>query len=204
MKSRQVVVIGNIGVGKTTLLSQLKQLPHTDFILADELYLTNPFFPLSKTDSKRWGFTNDLWFLLKRVELTAAYFAKKHTHNVVIDSGVWMSYVYAQSHHQMGWLSDDEWKLFEELFDHLTASLPKPDRVVFLEAPFETLWERIKQRNRAFEQDGYLEYLRGLAAGLDGLVAKFAALDLPISRIDTTSLTPEKVAEQVTQLLTKK
>lgn len=201
MAKKHIVIIGNVGVGKTTLMGQLEKAEQTELILADELYLTNPFFPLSKQDPARWVFTNNLWFFVRRAEMTTLYFSAESTKNVVIDSGVWMSYVYAKAHNAMGWMSQQEWELFEDIFDHYCSSLPHPDLVILLDAPFQVLRERIEQRNRAFEVDGYFDYLKGISTGLQQLIQKLHTMNISLLSIDTATRTPEEVAAEVIHVI---
>ncbi len=197
MAHKQVVIIGNIGAGKTTLLEKMKYVEGCELVPADEFYLTNPFFPKSKEDPVRWEFTDDLWFFIKRAKMTHLFLPKLKSTNLIIDSGVLMSYVYAKSHHASGQLSEDEWALFEEIFDELCKSIPLPDMVIFLTAPFEVLRARIVERNRDFEVAGYFEYLNAITVGLESLVDKLKELKIPLLTIDTAPLHPDEIAQRV-------
>jgi deoxyadenosine/deoxycytidine kinase len=198
MSNKQVVIVGNVGTGKTTLLQALSEYSTIRVLPADELFRTNPFFPLSKQDPHRWVFTNDLWFLFKRFEIIKQQLAELNEAHLVIDSGILMSYVYGNAH-AFGERSMDaeEWKLFESCFHHLFKQLNQPDLVIFLVAPFVTLRDRIAQRNRDYEVDTYFEYLNSIAAGLRTLEEKLQQLDIPTTHIHTDQLSPKEVAEEV-------
>ncbi|RMG52445.1 MAG: deoxynucleoside kinase, partial [Gammaproteobacteria bacterium] len=59
-------------------------------------------------------------------------------------------------------LDEEELALYEQVHAGLDPSPPKPDLVVYLQAPLEVLLERIRRRDRAFERyidTGYLQRL---------------------------------------------
>ena len=59
-------------------------------------------------------------------------------------------------------LDTDEYELYLNVFDHLTIDAPKPDLVIYLQAPTEVLLNRIQRRAIAAEQLIELEYLENL------------------------------------------
>jgi deoxyadenosine/deoxycytidine kinase len=51
-------------------------------------------------------------------------------------------------------LSDAEYRLYEKVFSHLRTQTPTPDLVIYLQAPVDTLVERVHSpRNRLRAQD---------------------------------------------------
>jgi deoxyadenosine/deoxycytidine kinase len=56
-------------------------------------------------------------------------------------------------------LEDSELLIYEKLFALLSESVPKPDLVVYLQAPTEVLMKRIRARGRPEEQHLSEEYL---------------------------------------------
>jgi deoxyadenosine/deoxycytidine kinase len=59
-------------------------------------------------------------------------------------------------------LDVDEYRLYENVYDHLTIDAPKPDLVIYLQAPVEILLQRIHKRGIASEQMISEEYLANL------------------------------------------
>ena len=45
-------------------------------------------------------------------------------------------------------LSDDEYALYDKVYSHLKPQTPTPDLVIYLQAPVETLVERVQQARR--------------------------------------------------------
>ena len=60
-------------------------------------------------------------------------------------------------------LSDEEYALYDKVFSHLKPQTPTPDLVVYLQAPVDTLIERVHRRGIDFEQSIPAEYLARLA-----------------------------------------
>ena len=59
-------------------------------------------------------------------------------------------------------LDADEYELYLNVYEHLTIDAPKPDLVIYLQAPTDVLLERIQRRGIDAEQlieREYLEYL---------------------------------------------
>lgn len=62
-------------------------------------------------------------------------------------------------------MSDDEYALYEKVYTHLKPQTPTPDLVVYLQAPVDTLLDRVRRRGVAYEQTIPDEYLARLADG---------------------------------------
>ena len=60
-------------------------------------------------------------------------------------------------------LSDDEYALYEKVYAHLKPQTPTPDLVIYLQAPVDTLIERVHRRGVDFERAIPGEYLARLA-----------------------------------------
>src|SRR6185312_1252887 len=56
-------------------------------------------------------------------------------------------------------LKDQEYELFQKLFDIMAPNLPVPDLLIYLHTPINKLQQNIKQRGRTYEQTISAEYL---------------------------------------------
>jgi len=59
-------------------------------------------------------------------------------------------------------LDDDEFRLYEQVYSSLTLDTPRPDLVIYLQAPVTTLIERVFKRGRKVERNIESTYLEKL------------------------------------------
>ncbi len=59
-------------------------------------------------------------------------------------------------------LPEDEYRLYQRLFDIIHQQLVQPDLLIYLHAPVEKLQANIKKRNRFYEQNIPDEYLSNI------------------------------------------
>jgi deoxyadenosine/deoxycytidine kinase len=60
-------------------------------------------------------------------------------------------------------LDDEEYALYHQIYQHLQLKAPKPDLVIYLQTPVDSLMERIEERNVNYELDIPREYVERLA-----------------------------------------
>ncbi|HEX4939832.1 MAG TPA: deoxynucleoside kinase [Candidatus Kapabacteria bacterium] len=153
---RFIVVEGPIGVGKTTLTHKLAQTFGYDTLLegADE----NPFLDRFYKNSKQWALQTQLYFLFQRRDQLNALRQNDLFEPVrVADFLIQKDKLFASIT-----LDDDEFALYEKIYQHLIQATPKPDLVIYLQAPVDILQQRIAKRGIGSEQgitDAYLHRL---------------------------------------------
>jgi deoxyguanosine kinase len=59
-------------------------------------------------------------------------------------------------------LDNEEYKLYDQVYSHLTIDVPKPDLVIYLQAPVEVLIKRINKRGIGYERGMEPNYLKSL------------------------------------------
>lgn len=153
---RFVAVEGNIGVGKTTLATRLANTFGYQTLLeaADE----NPFLERFYQDRKRNALPTQLFFLFQRSkqfqELRQGdMFSPLRVADFLINKDPLFARVT---------LDDDEFQLYRRVYDQLIIDAPRPDLVVYLQAPVDTLLRRIRQRGIVAEQRINADYLHQL------------------------------------------
>jgi deoxyadenosine/deoxycytidine kinase len=151
---RFIVVEGPIGVGKTTLARRLAETFGSELMLegADE----NPFLERFYQDPRSAALPTQLFFLFQRARQLQSWrqgdmFAPVR----VADFLMQKDRLFAQIT-----LDDDELRLYEQAYEHLTLDAPLPDLVIYLQAPVEVLLERISRRSRSYERQLSADYLR--------------------------------------------
>ncbi|MGI5861387.1 MAG: deoxynucleoside kinase [Myxococcales bacterium] len=155
-----LAMAGNIGAGKTTAAKLISQ--RLGFELFDEPVIDNRFLKDYYADMRRWSFTLQLEFLIRRVE----HHELIHTVNksCVQDRTLYEDpEIFAKYLHGLGHMDNRELDLYYEYFDRLNFKLPKPDRIICFDVPdTEVLLKRIRTRGRAEERGIGREFLRGL------------------------------------------
>ena len=153
---RYIVVEGPIGVGKTTLSERLADSFEGETLL--EAPQENPFLPRFYADPKTHALSTQLSFLVQRVEqlrglVQADLFASVRIADFMLEK----DRIFAELT-----LDSDEFDLYLKLYERLVQDIPRPDLVVYLQAPVDVLLERVARRGVDYEQTiepGYLEQL---------------------------------------------
>lgn len=149
-----IAVEGPIGVGKTTLARKLSEVLGSELILeeAEE----NPFLERFYQDPKAGALPTQLYFLFQRArQLQEVRQSDMFTPLRVADYLMDKDRLFARST-----LDEEELRLYEQVYDNLTIDAPKPDLVIYLQAPVSVLAERIKKRGRREEAPISQEYLQ--------------------------------------------
>jgi deoxyadenosine/deoxycytidine kinase len=143
-----IAVVGNTGVGKTTLT---KQLCHQgDFTPCLEEHIGRPFYSHFSVDHRGYALANQIDYLLFRAEQEIAIRASRQ--DGVQDGGLEMDFcVFTRLFHRRGFLNDDEYQLCERAYSLFRRVLPPPDVVIRLCAPLDVVATRFTYRNRELE-----------------------------------------------------
>ena len=154
---RYLVVEGPIGVGKTSLARKLAQEFGSELLL--EKPEENPFLADFYKNPPQYALSAQLHFLLQRAQQVqdfgqADMFRSAYIADFMVDK----DRLFAQMT-----LSNDELALYEQIYAHLTLNAPRPDLVIYLQAPLPTLRERIAHRGIDYEQQIRDDYLLRLS-----------------------------------------
>jgi len=173
-KPDYIVVEGPIGVGKTSLARRLAETFGTELLLegADE----NPFLERFYQDSKSYALPTQLFFLFQRAKQVQALRQGDMFRPVrVADFLMEKDRLFAQMT-----LAEDELGLYEQAFNTLAIDAPTPDLVIYLQAPVDVLLERIRKRNRSYEQHIDAAYLERLSDAYTHFFYQYSAAPLLI------------------------
>ena len=156
-KYRYIVVEGPIGVGKTSLTRRLAERLSAETLL--ERPDQNPFLARFYQDIPRWALPTQLFFLFQRLnqlrELAQLdLFSRVTVSDFLLDKDPLFARLT---------LGNDELHLYQQIYDTLRPQAPRPDLVIYLQAPADVLAERVRRRAAEFEQGITVEYLALLA-----------------------------------------
>ena len=154
---RYIVIEGPIGVGKTSLAKKLALEFGSDLLL--EKAEENPFLANFYKNPRQYALSTQLHFLLQRAQQVqdfrqADLFQGSHIADFMVDKDP----LFAQMT-----LNRDELELYQQIYAHLTLDAPRPDLVIYLQAPLDILRERIALRGIGYEQQIRDEYLLRLS-----------------------------------------
>ena len=177
---RFVAVEGNIGVGKTTLAKRLASTFNYQTLL--EAAEENPFLERFYQDRKRNALPTQLYFLFQRSQQfrelrQGDMFSPLRVADFLLNKDPLFARVT---------LDDDEFNLYKKVYDQLIIDAPKPDLVVYLQAPVETLMKRVKQRGVVAEQRIDIEYLQQLNEAYTQLFHYYS--DTPLLIVNATDI----------------
>ncbi len=169
-----VVVEGPIGVGKTTLARKLSRSFDSNLLLegADD----NPFLERFYENPRAAALPTQLHFLLQRARQLKQMKQEDMFSPVrVADFLIEKDRLFAELT-----LDEDELDLYEQVYSTLTLDVPKPDLVVYLQAPVEVLLERIQKRGLSHEQMIEAAYLQRLCDAYVSFFYQYAEAPLLI------------------------
>lgn len=187
-----LTIIGNVGAGKSSampiLVNALQAMP----LYADDLFqTTDPFAQLYLADTPRWAFANELWLTHQRANLLRSHLGNADATKqlTIVDSGLFMSWVYTYSHLLVKNITLAEWEFYQSLYDHFASEIWQDAKIVRLKYSHATLLKRIKQRGRDYELEYYTpEYLQQIESGLDALEKKLTMAAVPFLVINEAEI----------------
>jgi len=149
-----ITIEGNIGAGKTTLSHLLSR--HFNARLILEEFADNPFLPKFYENPKLYAFPLELFFMAERYKQLKDLIQQKDLFQSVTISDYLFTkcLLFAKVN-----LPDDEFRLYQRLFDIIHQQLLQPDLLIYLHTPVSRLQQNIKKRNRSYEKNIADEYL---------------------------------------------
>ncbi len=186
---KNIVIEGNIGVGKTCLSKKLSKDLNKELIL--EGYMDNPFLEKYYENPDRYALNVELTFLTDRCRQLSDFNNQisLFSSGLVSDYDIFKSLVFAGIS-----LKEIEYNLFRNIFTYMTKDLFKSNLIIYLLQSTEQLLENIKKRGRGFEKkidkkyldkinQGYLNYLKN-NSDLNIIYVDVSDLDFVESKTD--------------------
>ena len=169
-----IVVEGPIGVGKTSLARRLAESLSAQPVFEDAAQ--NPFLERFYKNPRAGALPAQLYFLFQRSQQLGALnqqdlFAQVRVADYLLEK----DRLFARLT-----LDDAEFSLYEQIYAKLDVQAPKPDLVIYLQAPVDVLLERVAKRGVSYEQHIERDYLVRLNEAYARFFHEFAAAPLLI------------------------
>lgn len=161
-----IVVSGNMGSGKSTLVSFLSQ-----FFSIPAFYEpvdNNPYFDRFFNDMQRWSFHSQIYFLTHKFkihqEAQARYFS-------IIDRSIYEdAEIFVKGLYESKQMTKDEFELYWSLYESLKKTIASPKLIIYLNCSIDLLFKRIKNRARKGEENLNLDHLYMLQKHYDSWI----------------------------------
>ena len=186
---RLVAIVGNTGVGKTTLARLVSQ--RFRLALGVEQHVERPFQAKFAAERHSAGaslhaLANQVDYLLLRAEQERRL--RSQPQGGVQDGGLDLDFhLFTRHFYRKGYLEQAEYQLCERLYQQLRLALPAPELLIWLVAPLEVIAGRYQRRGRPLEIAA-LDDLEAMEALLEEWLAPLPSP--PVLRVDASRNDP--------------
>jgi len=185
---RFIAVAGNIGVGKSTLVTLLSERLEWQPFYEPEG--ENPYLSDFYRDMHTWSFHSQIFFLTRRLRIHRQLL--DHPTSAIQDRSVYEdAEIFAHNLYQQGFFDVRDYNSYRELYQVLTDFLQPPDLVIYLRASVSTLIDRIRSRGRVYERQISSEYLSQLNQLYEEWISHFSlcpVLTVPADDLNYVSI----------------
>ncbi len=205
MENLRIGIIGNIGVGKSTLVTAAKQEPYKDKLLclfpedkcdADVHTFDEEFNPMVLDefykDPVRNAFMAQIEFFNGRLERQKRI---DNSRGIILEDRTLAEdyHIFGKAQRILGNMTEAEFQAYQRTYHLMTESFREPDIIVYLRADVETLLDRIAKRGRESEKLIPKEYL----AQLNSLYEEYISnhVKCPVLIIETNDMDQDKFVE---------
>lgn len=156
-KTKLIAIVGGIAVGKTTIGHGLLEL-FSNMKFIEEDVTKNEFLEDFYGDMKRWAFHSRI----STLAMIASNYDReeKGTEIILMDRCLDELITFASLQFEKGNLSEREFGVYRQLYNCLVDFAPKIDGYIYCYCDPDVSMERIKKRNRKFEQGIDIFYIK--------------------------------------------
>lgn len=198
---KHIFISGSIGIGKTTLINNLKSQLEDKYGFIDEL-LGDELIELSYDNNVKPQRSIELNLQLKKFHQVIYNEYKGNKHLYIYDRGIIDPITFATIFHKCGENLDlkHELKYISNLIKYdLNHSLKERSYLILLDDKTANIWKRIESRNRDFEQNLPVWLIENFTKTYLKLASKFKFNNIYI--VNVNGLTKEEASEKVKKLI---
>jgi len=188
-----IAISGMIGVGKTTLateLGKIMKLPIYYEDVIDNIYLTDFY-----KDPKKYGFPLQIYLLNKRFKQQQQIIWQDK--GGIQDRSIYEDSIFCKKLMLDGSISKRDYDTYMELFANMSNFMKRPNLIVHLDITPEESLRRIKLRNRSCESSIPLSYLYGLKECYDEYLEKISK-EIPVIKVNYSKF---KTAQEMSKII---
>jgi len=176
-----IAIEGTIGAGKTSLATRIASEFNAKLIL--EQFEDNAFLPKFYEDQEKYAFPLEMSFMASRFQQLKDKLGVFDLFSsfIISDYYIMKSLIFARKT-----LPEDELALFTKFFNFISASLPKPDLLVYLYLDIDKLQHNIRLRGRTYEKEIQDDYLYRIQEGYFEFIGQ--QQDMRILILDTNNI----------------
>jgi len=165
-----------------------------------EQFADNPFLPKFYENPGQYAFPLELFFMAERFKQLKELIQQKDLFQsvTITDYLFTKCLLFAKVN-----LPDDEFRLYQRLFDIILAQLVQPELVIYLHAPVSKLQENIRKRNRSYELNIPDDYLFSIQETYTHYIKQHNLKTLFVDASNADFLTNEKHLQTIIDALNK-
>ena len=172
---KYIVIAGNIGAGKSTLVQKLCESIHWQPYY--EPVSENPYLKDFYRNMSQWAFHSQLFFLSDRMAMHKEL--QDFKGNVVQDRSIYEdAEIFAKNLYISGHMTERDFKTYWRVYTIAIELLNPPDLIVYLKGSVSGLKERISLRSRDFESAIPDDYLYNLNKLYDQWIGKYKSSEI--------------------------
>ncbi|MCL4106341.1 UNVERIFIED_CONTAM: hypothetical protein GTU68_003502 [Idotea baltica] len=154
-----IAVAGNIGAGKTTLVTKLSK--HYNWTPQFEAVDDNPYLKDFYDSMEKYAFPLQIYFLHSRFNQVRTI--RDTDQNIIQDRTIYEdAHIFARNLFEGGHLTQRDFDNYFSLFHSMTSLISPPDLLIYLQASIPTLIDQIGKRGRDYESKINIKYLESL------------------------------------------
>jgi len=195
--NKTIILEGLIGIGKSHFAKELTEVLGSDTLYFDEPTnenKENPYLDDYYKDPKRWAYTMQTHLLQRRyrAHLESQWHVMNGKGHAVMDRSFYGDVVFANVQKEDGFMTATEYDSYLDLYHCMTANVLYPNVCIILDAPLDTIVERIKVRNRSCECSIPIDYLSKLQSNICTMAEALQIKGTEVIKLDWSVNRPNK------------